>query len=234
MKTKKERQEKIAENRKPLFNRWTFKPGDLSRRTLAQHRMAISILALSILAGLALTSGAGSVYEVIRANEPNLLKWQLWIPAFVFFVTLFRFLLGNIIHIRMLEDEAVGPYIWLFDLSVIALELLLFNIIGNFLIPKDISMFVTLLLILLGIDIFWVIVIAIGYAKGKGQGSRKSVPWQWCILNVVTVVLLVFQLKPTFCLNVTQVCGLIFFGALMFIMAVIDIVLVDVYGLLKK
>lgn len=210
------------------------KPGDSRKRTLAQHRMTISLLILSILAGLALKSGAGSVYEVIRANEPNLLKWQLWIPAFAFFITLFRFLVGNFVHIRKLEDEAVRPYTWLFDLSVISFELLLFNVMGNFLLPKDISMFVNLLLILLGVDIVWVIIIAIGYAKGRGQGDRKSVPWPWCVLNTVTfMALLPIQLIPTCCLNLTQDRGLIFFGALMFIMAVIDIV-IDVYDLLKE
>lgn len=202
------------------------------RRALATHRMTISLLIISILAGLALKSGAESVYEIIRANESNLLKWQLWIPTVVFLVTLFRFLLGNVIHIRILESEDVGPYTWLFDVSVIALELLLFNIIGHFLIREDIIMFSNLLRILLGIDVLWIISIAIGYAKDKGKGVRKSVPWQWGVLNLLAVALLSFQLATPGCLSVSQDCGLILLGVVMVVIAIIDIRF-DVYGLLR-
>ncbi|MFC2032307.1 hypothetical protein ACFLUS_02930 [Chloroflexota bacterium] len=233
MNTNEESPQEAAEVKKPFGSRLTFKPKESGGRTLARHRTTISLLILSILAGLALKSGAISVYEIIEANELDLFKWQLWVPTLIFLITLFRFLLGNFIHIRTLEDEAVGPFTWLYDLTVIALELLLFNIIGNYLMQDRIIIFSNLLRILLGIDICWVISIAIGYAVGKSQRNRKSVPWQWGLLNLVSISLLSFQIVTPSHLNVTQEFGLLVLGIVMFVTAVIDITLVDVYGLLR-
>jgi len=153
---------------------------------------------------------------------------HLTIPS-VFYLTLFRFSIGNILHIRALERKELSPRIWLYDFFVISIESLIFLLLGMYTWGNDLG-FLKLLLILCFVDVFWIITMIPHHVKKQ---RPDPLPWAWGLLNIASAIYLTATIWVglPFPFDSPRSSSLLFFWFL--VAAIIDIVLVDHYGLLK-
>ena len=158
----------------------------------------------------------------IRGSIPHLA-----IP-FVFYLVLIRFSVGNILHIRSLEKKGLSPYIWFYDFLVIFLESSLFLMLGMYTLGYDVR-FLKFLLILCFVDVFWVVTMMPHYIKKK---RPEPLPWAWALINIVSAAYLGAtiwcDLPTAFTSQYGQPVLVIWFFATF----IIDVILIDHYGLL--
>ena len=150
------------------------------------------------------------------------------IPA-IFLITLLRFSIGNVLHIRRLETKGTSPKLWLYDFSVIFLESLILLLLGMYTWGNDLR-FLKLFIILLFVDIFWVLTMIPHFLKKK---RPEPLPWAWALLNLLGVVYLSLTVWANIPLPYTDPNGPVIFFVLFVLLAFADIYLADYYSLLK-
>jgi hypothetical protein len=149
---------------------------------------------------------------------------------FVFFLTLIRFSIGNILHIRSLEKKGISPYIWLSDFIVIFLESILFLLLGIYTWGNDLR-FLKLLMILCFIDAFWIFTMTPQYIKKQ---RPEPLPWAWGILNITGGIYLVATIYTSLPIPFTNTASYGLFVLWFLSSFVIDVFLIDHYKLLHK
>jgi hypothetical protein len=149
---------------------------------------------------------------------------------FVFFLTLIRFSIGNILHIRGLEKKGLSPYIWLGDFTVIFLESIIFLLLGIYSWGNDIR-FLKLLMILCFIDALWIITMIPLYLKKK---RPEPLPWAWALLNIVGGIYLVATIYAGLPVPFTNAASYGVFVLWFLISFICDVVLIDHYRLLHR
>jgi hypothetical protein len=149
---------------------------------------------------------------------------------FVFFLTLIRFSIGNILHIRSLENKGYSPYVWLGDFVVIFLESTVFLLLGIYTWGNDLR-FLKLLAILCFIDAFWVLAMVTEYFLKK---RPEPIPWAWGLLNIAGGLYLVATVYANLPMPFTSTASYGIFVAWFLISCFIDVILIDHYKLLHK
>lgn len=170
----------------------------------------------------------------IRGSIPYL------VVPFVFFITLFRFSIGNILHLRHLEQHIFNcekqrwvSFIWLYDFSVITIESLIFLLLGMYSWGNDLR-FVKLLMFLCFLDGLWIVSMIPHCLNGKQTTMRpKPLPWAWCLLNILGGIYLGATIWYGIPFPFPSDAGYIFFVLGFLGSAIIDIILFDHYKLLR-
>jgi hypothetical protein len=191
------------------------------------YQSLISYVFITILASLALRSGTESVQDLIK--DYGLFLSSIWALPYVFFITCFRFFIGNILHIRELEKhEQLSPYVWLYDFIFISVESLLFVLMGAFVYTMRTN-FLSLLTIVLFLDGIWIA----SMHPMKEKGWRPRVPWAWGLLNTLSGVYLVAIIYNKMPWHPLSDEGLVLTAIFFTIATIVDMILIDHYGLLK-
>jgi hypothetical protein len=147
---------------------------------------------------------------------------------FVFFLFLFRFSVGNLLHIRTLEKHDCLPRVWGIDFGFIFSESLILLLLGMFTLGRNLT-FIELLLILCFVDVFWILFMLIDYACEK---RPKPIPWAWGLLNIAAVGYLGVTAWLNLPIPLSDSRWQIMFVVWFFISFVIDVFLIDHYRLL--
>lgn len=148
------------------------------------RRQIISYPLVTTLNGFALKNMLESVQQIITTYD-FCIPPEVFIFPFIFFVTIFRFLIGNILHLRSLEEHKTHAIIWLYDLLVITLESMLFILMSYFIYDHD-NNFVPTLTILCIVDTFWVFSMFPHWRRKQ----RPEMPWAWGMINLVSFLIL--------------------------------------------
>lgn len=152
-------------------------------------RETISLLILSVIGGLALTRGIMVFQEVISSANYCILSEPT--AYFLIFLSVwYRFIPGNIAHIRSLERHPTSTInVWLLDISIIMFESMLLTFMAE---PsaKGSFIFLIVLAILLLLDIIWVIIMFCGAKKG----TRPTPKVLWLKLNIPSFVLVLISI----------------------------------------
>lgn len=149
---------------------------------------------------------------------------------FVFYLTLIRFSIGNILHIRGLEKKGLSPRIWLCDFIVIFLECIIFLLLGIYSWGNDLR-FLKLLMILCFIDAIWIFSMIPHYLKKK---RPEPLPWAWGLLNIAGGIYLVATIYADLPIPFFSDTGYGIFVLWFFVSFVVDVVLIDHYRLLHR
>jgi cytosine deaminase len=150
----------------------------------APPRETISLLVLSIIGGLALTRAITIFQEVVSSGGYSILSEPT--AYFLIFLSVwYRFIPGNIAHIRKLERHptcSVG--VWLLDISFMMFESMILTFMSE---PsaRGLPIFFSALAILLSLDVIWVFLMLPGVKKG----TRPSPQTLWLILNIPSCIL---------------------------------------------
>jgi hypothetical protein len=192
------------------------------------RKSIVSYFWITTFAVFAAQYAADNVIKIINAYGIRGGLSYLGVP-FIFYVTLLRFSIGNILHIRQLEKKGLSPYIWLYDFSVIFLESLIFLFLGACTWGNDIR-FLKLLLILCFVDVFWIMSMIPHYVKKK---RPEPLPWAWGLLNIAGAAYLAATIWCDLPIPLTGPYGHAFFVLWFLSSAIIDIILIDHYKLLK-
>lgn len=192
-----------------------------------RRRSLISYFWITALSSLAADYGVKNVKEILDLQ--GFLPIETFGYPFMFFVTLLRFTIGNLLHIRRLEKANVSSYIWLFDFTMIFIESLILILLGCY-CYENILKFLILLMALCLLDCLWILSIGFMYLKGL----RSEVPWAWGLLNLASGLFLaniIFHILP---LDFRSFLGSLVIIGWFTICAIIDLFLVDYYKLLKE
>jgi hypothetical protein len=199
------------------------------RTQQVERRNFISSVFIGILIAVAYQEMVPPVRNSVRANGITLGTSVLFL---VFFLTSMRFFIGNQFHLVSSSLARLPGKIWFYDFTVIVIQTAILIFMGGICSLESCVNarigFVDLLLVLYIIDVLW---ISSQWALGKLLSSwqRPFIPWAWAILNtalVVGMVILRMVERDFYC-----PVSLGWLGALNTIAFVIDVVLVDYYGL---
>lgn len=142
---------------------------------------------IALLTGLSvagLVSGINSLQIMIHENSPHL-SWQLFVIPLIFFVTLTRFIIGNLLHFISIE-HGTSKKEWIKDLLIIIGEYMLFIFLGAFTYNGTVFFFPIFIMILI-IDIFWVLQTKLRTPRIL----RLSPNVIWASINIVTLAILI-------------------------------------------
>ena len=146
----------------------------------------ISYFLITVLMSIALKSGIDRLQVFIATKE---LMITTIIVATAFFLTLFRFFLGDLVHMRMIEKRESTTSFWVSNISVITLEMFLFTLMSRF-IDEMQHYFVIFILAVLFVDIFWTwtssAIIRHEFKRDSAQFKYLII---WLIENVLTIVI---------------------------------------------
>jgi hypothetical protein len=160
---------------------------------LRERRNLVSLFMVTTLLSLALQETITPVRSVMRADGINVASTALFV---VFFLTMFRFFVGNVLHLQSpeLTSETSG-FRWVFDLFVIVAEcMIMIFMAGVVTLPENAQArfgFFDLLLLLLIVDVSWIVVMS-GLAAitrlpvpraMKDALGRRIIPYRWALLN---------------------------------------------------
>lgn len=201
---------------------------------IKRRRTVISSFFITVLFGIAFKESAAPIWEILKATgiyNPSV----DWILPYIFIITAIRFFIGNQLHLLEIEKEpALSPFIWLLDFGFIVLESFIFIFIAktcSLKISVNIKAgFFDFIKILLIIDISWLILqILLGIIHKKWK--RKVCPLGWAILNIFTIgIILTFSYKDI----LYNWIGLIILASIFTMAAIIDVIIMDHYGLLRR
>ena len=90
--------------------------------TTAEKRMLLSSIFVVILIGIAYSQMITSIMPIYYTNE---ITYQDIIRCVIFFITSFRFFVGNQLHLLNQETNTLRGTLWLYDLIAITLQTLL-------------------------------------------------------------------------------------------------------------
>lgn len=152
-------------------------------------RETISLLLTSILGGLALTNSIVQIQTAMAV--PNADKIQIPLHSVLFFLVFvsvwFRFIPGNISHIRGLERWAsTSVNTWLFDVSIITAESMIIVFMADPSVNNP-ELFLWALLALLLLDVGWLA----GMLPGVKSKTRPEPQWTWLWLNIPSISIVV-------------------------------------------
>lgn len=147
---------------------------------------------------------------------------------FVFFLTLFRFSVGNLLHIRSLEKNMCLPRVWGLDFGFIFSESLVLLLLGMYTVGSSLT-FIELLLILCFVDVVWILFMLIDYVRDK---RPKPIPWAWGLLNISAVGYLGLTAWLNLPIPLSDTRWQCIFVVWFFVSFIIDVFLIDHYRLL--
>lgn len=152
-------------------------------------RETISLLILSVIGGLALTRGILVFQETISSANYCILSKST--AYFLIFLSVwYRFIPGNIAHIRSLERHPTSTInVWLIDISIVMFESMILTFMAE---PsaKGSFIFLIVLAILLSLDSIWVGAMFFGAKKG----TRPAPKVLWLKLNIPSLVLVLISI----------------------------------------
>jgi hypothetical protein len=193
------------------------------------RRQIISYPLITILNGFALKVGMESVHLIIVKHGFNIPLETLILPL-IFFITIFRFLLGNILHMREIEDYPKTPAtIWFCDLVVVIIESMLFVLMAYFIYDNSQHFYPFLLTICL-VDAIWIFSMFPQWKKG----TRPELPWAWGTLNLLSGLYLIFLLFGNLPFEPLSREGFLATLGVFTIAFVIDVFYLDYYRVLRK
>jgi len=146
------------------------------------RKALVSYLWITIFAGFAGKYGADNIKTII--DSQGFFPLFSFVVPTIFFITLIRFSIGNILHLRALEEKDSPSSIWVFDFLVILLESITFLLLGAYSYGNNLRFFL-LLMVLFFIDFIWIATMPI---QGK---NRPKIPWSWGALNGFSALILV-------------------------------------------
>ena len=195
----------------------------------SEKRSLVSSVFITILLGIAYQEMFGPAKASLQ-----LTGLSLGLVAYfsVFMLTTLRFFVGSQIHMSDHLPEMSGKF-WFFDLTFISLEMTVMIFMGSVSSP-DASRAARLpfshyLITLYSIDVAWILLQWI-LAKVWESWKRPFFPWTWGLLNTILVLAVVF-IPPIFG-SMDTPGGLIAFLTVNVVAFVIDVFLVDYYGVL--
>lgn len=200
---------------------------------IQRRRTLISSFFITLLIGIAFKFSVGPIWGIFERTRISLsIEWLL---PYIFILTAIRFFIGNQLHLLKLEESPnLLGWIWLFDFSFIFLESFILIFVG-----KSCSLSITLLGrkvffffigVLLFLDVFWILLQGIFGLLNK-KWVREIWPWAWGVLNFISGIVLIILAQGDI---LYKDSGIILMGILLTIAAIIDVFLIDYYGLLKK
>lgn len=154
---------------------------------------------------------------------------KILILPMTFFLTIFRFLVGNMLHIREIEKQTTSAMVWLGDLVFVVLESMLFVLLAYF-IFDNCQYFCPFLLVLCIVDVGWVLLMLAEWKKGL----RSKPPLGWGILNFFSALYLVLLLKYAIPFASLTEEGLVLTFMVFTIAFFIDVIYLDYYKILRK
>lgn len=149
-----------------------------------KRRQIISYPLVTTLNGLALKNMMESVSKMM-INYGFSIPFEVFIFTIVFFVTILRFFIGNILHLRSLEEHKTRAAIWFYDLLAITFESMLFILMSYFIYNRDVY-FAPILSILCIVDALWVFSMFPHWRRRQ----RPEMPWGWGMINLASFLLL--------------------------------------------
>lgn len=155
-------------------------------------RETISLLITSIVGGIALTQGI-IIYQKVVSSVGFSIPIEPTAYFLIFLSVWFRFLPGNIAHIRRLERHPTCSInIWLFDISIILFESMVLTFMAEPSARGSLAFF-SILSFLLLLDICWALTMFLGVKRG----TRPKPETLWLKLNIPSFILsLVPLLSP--------------------------------------
>ena len=151
--------------------------------TTAEKRMLLSSIFIVILIGIAYSQMFAVIIPLYYANAFQNTDMILCI---IFFITSFRFFVGNQLHLLNPEINTLRGTIWLYDLIVITLQTLLIIFLGSLCVADQNTKvnydFFTILTYLYIVDIGWIMSQWL-FGMIHTEYKRQSIPWPWLILN---------------------------------------------------
>lgn len=159
-----------------------------------KRRSLVSYFIFSVVAGGGFIKGLDSFY--LMAGD-FALCWdyfkRCWFIPSIFFITLLRFYVGNILHMKVNEDNPPrsSAFPWVVDFSVIMTQFSLFYLMGVSL--NSVETFLRLLLFLCVLDVIW---LSFNWLIGKiwGKFARGKTLKLWIYLNAVCAIFLSYLL----------------------------------------
>jgi hypothetical protein len=168
---------------------------ETAQRQLRERRNLVSLFMVTALLSLALQETITPVRSLVRSEGLTLASSALFV---VFFLTLFRFFVGNVLHLQSPElTNRTSGFRWVFDLLVIVVECVIMIFIAGVATLRDNAEsrfgFFDLMVGLFTLDIAWVMAMftlaAISRlplpSRLKHALARETVPYRWAILNTV-------------------------------------------------
>jgi hypothetical protein len=150
----------------------------------------------------------------------------------IFILTTLRFFIGSQVHINDHLLELGGKF-WFFDLAFIALEMTVMIFMGGVASPDASGLaripFSHYLITLYAVDVAWIALQWI-LARIWKSWARSFFPWAWGLLNLALILLMVL-IPPVFG-SVDTPSGLIAFLTVNLAAFVMDVLLVNHYGVL--
>ncbi|MGD8505801.1 MAG: hypothetical protein PVF15_03965, partial [Candidatus Bathyarchaeota archaeon] len=147
----------------------------------------------------------------------------------IFFLTIFRFLVGNIMHMRSIEERSTSPIIWSLDLIIVVFESMLFVLMAFFIVDNC-RYFCPLLLLICIVDVVWMLFM-LGQWK---KGLRFKPPLGWGILNFFSALYLALLLMYDIPFAPLTEKGLAFTFVVFAVAFSIDVFYLDYYKILRK
>lgn len=211
---------------------------ELSSLGTRKRRGLVSYFIFSVVAGGGIIKGLDSFY--CMAGD-FVFTWdyfkRCWLIPLTFFITLLRFYVGNVLHMKINEDNPPesSAFPWLVDFCVIMMQFALFYLMGASL--NLAQRFLKLLLVLCALDVTWLSFNSlVGWIQKK---FARKIPVPWIALNVLCAPFLVYLVyyfkgdlyKETIFAGMSAVT-LVFL--LFSIAAAIDVFLTDYYLLVKE
>jgi hypothetical protein len=197
--------------------------------TQSEKRNLVSSVFITILLGVAYQEMVGPAKASLQLSGLSL---GLVAYFSIFILTTLRFFVGSQIHVsdHLLE---MGGKFWFFDLAFISLEMTVMIFMGSVSSP-DASRtaripFSHYLITLYSIDVVWIVLQWI-FARIWRSWKRPFFPWAWGLLNSI-LILLVISIPPILG-SIDTSSGLIAFLTVNVVAFVIDVFLVDYYGVL--
>jgi hypothetical protein len=149
-----------------------------------KRRQIISYPLVTTLSGLALKNMMENVQKMM-IDYGFSIPFEVFIFTIVFFATILRFFIGNILHLRSLEEHKTSSTIWLCDLLVITFESMLFILMSYFIYNRDVY-FAPILAILCIVDALWVFSMFPHWRRHQ----RPEMPWGWGMINLASFLFL--------------------------------------------
>jgi creatinine deaminase len=177
------------------------------RRTrIHRRRHLISEVLVAALVAVAYEGPVGVVHSALRSEGVSVSSLGLFV---VFFLTVLRFFIGDILHLD--EDELSEPRNdladkgaearWFLDLGVIVAEFVILIFLGHLASLSESKhrpiSFYDLFIVLMGVDVLWILAMGAMSGLTKRYGShalwglweRDKVPWGWALLNAVMMAI---------------------------------------------
>ncbi len=176
---------------------------DDPEREARRRRLLISGVLVTGLIAVAYSEPVHPVRIAMKADGVSIFSLALFV---VYFLTVFRFFIGDILHLE--EDQLTdvrAQVKWFWDMSFIVLECIVLIFLGDVTSLEESKTahlgFFDLLAILFVIDIAWILSMgALNFLSERRPAGRISslwkreiVPWGWAILNTGQLALLLLD-----------------------------------------